>query len=128
MQDQAAPTRQCPICGRTTPLPRCPDDEAVTVVLAGFARDALSFETGDLINDRFRVKDLLGMGGFGAVYSAQHLSVGQAVALKLLGVHGARQVNPRRPPSPRTPGRKSQKKKDLEPPKEPTSADTLLPV
>ncbi len=40
---------------------------------------------GTLIAGRFRVIDLLGAGGMGAVYRADDLRVGQTIALKLLG-------------------------------------------
>ncbi len=88
--EESAQTRQCPNCGRTTTEKRCPDDDAPTVVLSGFARGALSFEPGDLVNDRYRITGALGLGGYGAVYAATQLATGQQMALKLLSVDPGR--------------------------------------
>jgi len=39
---------------------------------------------GQVIAGKYRVDQILGIGGFGAVYAAEHLSLGRAVALKIL--------------------------------------------
>ena len=78
--------RRCPVCGLRTEAARCPDDGTRTVHVGGFARDALSYEPGDVIGDRYRVTGTLGRGGFGAVYAAEHTETGHAVAVKLLTV------------------------------------------
>jgi len=39
---------------------------------------------GKVIDDRFRIKRLLGSGGMGAIYLAEHVGIGKRVAIKLL--------------------------------------------
>ncbi|WP_310570686.1 serine/threonine-protein kinase [Gemmatimonas sp.] len=48
--------------------------------------DALHFEalTGAVLHDKYRVGRRLGQGGMGAVYLAEHLGIGRAVALKVV--------------------------------------------
>ncbi len=43
-------------------------------------------EVDEVIDDRYRVTGLLGRGGFGAVYTAEHTGTGQAIALKVMVV------------------------------------------
>lgn len=49
-----------------------------------FAKDALDYLPGDVVEGRYRTTGVLGRGGFGAVYAAEHLGTLQAVALKIL--------------------------------------------
>ncbi len=51
--------------------------------------EALVVREGDLIAQRYRVTGILGRGGFGAVYSAEHTGTQQKVALKMLLSSGA---------------------------------------
>lgn len=44
----------------------------------------MSIETGQVIDGKYRVVKLLGQGGMGAVYLAEHMVIGRRVALKVL--------------------------------------------
>ena len=47
-------------------------------------RDALSYQPGEVVGDRYRITGVLGRGGFGAVYAAEHLGTEQPVAVKMM--------------------------------------------
>jgi serine/threonine-protein kinase len=54
--------------------------------------DAAPVEAGDIIDAKYRVERVLGAGGMGIVVEAQHLQLGQNVAIKLLAVGDARRA------------------------------------
>ncbi len=72
--------RVCPVCQGKTDEINCPADGTPTV-LTGSGSDAL---VGQVIAQRYRVTKLIGEGGFGAVYKAQHTGTGDEVAIKVL--------------------------------------------
>jgi len=47
----------------------------------------MSYVPGDMVAGRYRVTGVLGRGGFGAVYSGEHLGTQQPVAIKMLTSH-----------------------------------------
>lgn len=81
--------RRCPSCSQPTSELRCPVDGTETVVVGGFTRDALSYKAGEIVAGRYRVSGILGKGGFGAVYAAEHTGTRQPIALKVLTVDPA---------------------------------------
>jgi serine/threonine-protein kinase len=73
--------RVCPECGRKfdTEVAKCPDDGSPT-----FFVNQQADLIGQNIDDRFTVKELIGVGGMGAVYRAYQHSMDRDVALKVL--------------------------------------------
>jgi serine/threonine-protein kinase len=85
----ATPTalRRCPLCGNQTAASHCPKDGTSTVAAANpLARSATSYKPGEIVSGRYRVLGVLGRGGFGAVYAAEHTGTAQKVALKMLAL------------------------------------------
>lgn len=80
----AEQTRYCPRCGRETHETVCDQDGSPTFLLGHAAPNAGSPDIGDVIADRYRIKGVLGRGGFGAVFAAEHLTTGQRVAIKVM--------------------------------------------
>ncbi|MEO6955057.1 MAG: serine/threonine-protein kinase, partial [Polyangia bacterium] len=48
---------------------------------------------GEIIDGRYRIERLLGTGGMGAVYEAEHIGIGKKVALKVLHPQFSRQAD-----------------------------------
>lgn len=80
--------RFCPACGRDASGDTCAWDGTPTVVRAIVGQEGLKFAPASVVAGRYRIEVLLGRGGFGAVYSARHVSTGQQVALKFLALDG----------------------------------------
>lgn len=76
--------RTCPSCGGTTELRFCPADGTATVEGRALFADPTVLRAGDVVNGRYRITELIGRGGFGAVYGGEHTGTHQQVALKLL--------------------------------------------
>ncbi len=76
--------RYCPACGVRTANEFCAADGTATVSRKILDVDATTVREGDVIEGRYRVTGVLGRGGFGAVYSAEHTGTQQKVALKML--------------------------------------------
>src|SRR5512141_2451503 len=83
----------CPSCGHCAdpaagPLNFCP--ECGTDLRAADARGTAAL-LHKVIADRYRLLALLGEGGMGAVYKAEHIRMGKALALKILRPDFARE-------------------------------------
>lgn len=76
--------RLCPKCGKRSEEARCPDDGTATLVLAANPDSRLPL--GTEINGRYRIREMIGQGGFGAVYRATSIATEQDMAIKLLAV------------------------------------------
>lgn len=81
------PVVTCPSCGhRADPaagrLNFCP--ECGTDLRGGADRTATNAFLNKVIADRYRLLALIGEGGMGAVYKAEHIRMGKALALKIL--------------------------------------------
>lgn len=73
--------RVCPKCSLETDAAVCPNDAATTVAVRAAAE---TYASGTIINDRYRVEEVIGIGGFGAVYKCTQLNMDQEVAVKVL--------------------------------------------
>jgi tRNA A-37 threonylcarbamoyl transferase component Bud32 len=58
--------------------------------------DAMNVQVGDVLAGKYRVERVLGAGGMGVVVAAQHLQLGQRVALKFLKLEAASDVSVKR--------------------------------
>ena len=85
--------RKCPECGLDTEELTCPNDGEMTLVIKKETKKADNM-VGQIIGGRYRVEKIIGQGGFGAVYMAQHIATGDQLAIKVLrtDVEGASDV------------------------------------
>ncbi len=69
---------RCPVCKEAypPPTPRCPTD--------GATLELTQTLIGQILDNRFRIESLLGVGGMGAVYRAMHLHLESYFAVKVL--------------------------------------------
>ena len=76
--------RLCPHCGERTSATWCPADGVATFELRTCDPESAKLAAGVMVAGKYRVTRLLGRGGFGAVYEADHAGGLGKVALKLL--------------------------------------------
>ena len=69
---------RCPVCKEAypPPTPRCPND--------GATLELTQTLIGQVLDNKFRIESLLGVGGMGAVYRAMHLHLECYFAVKVL--------------------------------------------
>lgn len=73
--------RVCPKCSLETELGVCPDDGATTM---GVHTPSETYAPGVIVNERYRIDEVIGIGGFGAVYKCTQANMDQEVAVKVL--------------------------------------------
>jgi serine/threonine-protein kinase len=82
--------RICPKCKTTyEEQRRCPEDDFRTVELESAEADEVDPRIGTVFEDRYRVEERLGEGGFGVVYLGTHLRIDRRIAIKVLDPHRA---------------------------------------
>ena len=74
--------RVCPECGTKTDELTCPEDGEMTLVIKQETQEDTL--VGKVIGGRYRITKLVGQGGFGGVYSAEHTATGDTLAIKVL--------------------------------------------
>jgi serine/threonine protein kinase len=74
--------RVCPECGTQTEALVCPKDGEMTLVFKK-KDDPLANRIGEVIAGRHRVIQVIGQGGFGAAFKAQHTATADTVAIKI---------------------------------------------
>ena len=79
-----AAMRYCPACATLTVEAFCPADGVATFARKKVLPTAAIMSVGDVVAGKFRVQRILGVGGFGAVYEAEHTGGLGRVALKML--------------------------------------------
>lgn len=76
--------RFCPHCGTRTADAFCPKDQVATFELKASDPEGARLNAGDVVAGKYRITGMLGRGGFGAVYAADHTGGLGKVALKVL--------------------------------------------
>jgi len=73
-------TKYCPWCQRRYPVRQrtCPEDNQRLSLPDPYHL------VGQILADKYRIEALVGVGGMGAVYNAQHLGIDRQVAFKIL--------------------------------------------
>ena len=73
--------RVCPRCAEETEHDLCPHDGAQTFPVQVSQQ---TYPAGTLLGGRYQVQQVIGIGGFGAVYRCTQLNMNQTVAVKVL--------------------------------------------
>lgn len=85
-------TRGCPgATAGSAPAPSSAQQAPASAPAPGAPRTTAARSlVGRVIGDKYGVIELIGQGGMGAVYEAEHLSIGRIVAVKVLHPHQAK--------------------------------------
>ncbi len=75
--------RFCPHCGSRGKATECTYDGHVTVPAVKFDPQVI-IRPGDVLAGRYRLTAQIARGGYGAIYSGEHIVTGQEVAIKVL--------------------------------------------
>ena len=77
--------RICPSCNWEGDATRCPHDATTTIDMATFfAGEDVPDLVGRVLGERYRIVEPIGAGGMGWVFRAEHQTMGQAVAVKVM--------------------------------------------
>lgn len=76
--------RICSTCGIRSDDPSCPDGHGDTELICEDSQFPGRLQRDYLLKDQYKVETLIGVGGMGAVYKAEHHLTNQKVAIKVL--------------------------------------------
>ena len=86
--------RHCPVCARSfPPEERYCSIHGIPLIESDTRREQIGGHTGTVLDDRYLLAGIIGRGGMGVVYQAEHLRIGRRCAIKVL--HGSRSADPK---------------------------------
>jgi len=86
--------RHCPVCARSfPPEERYCSVHGIPLIESDTLQEHVGGHTGSTLEERYLLAGIIGRGGMGVVYEAEHLRIGRKCAIKVL--HGARSADPK---------------------------------